>query len=103
VQKCFSLVVTKIKFYGYGILVVPQAKMDDGKLHTLLVSLELFDKNCGLAAPFIGGNRGGAYRACRSVSFTTKRAMPWQVNGSVQGKAKKFDFRVLPGALKLVY
>ncbi len=103
VDKCLSLVVSKIKFYGYGILIMPQARLRDGYLHTLLASLELFDPNCGLAAALVGGNRGGAYRACREILFKTRRQMPWQLNGSLQGHAKSFRFKVLPGALRLVY
>ena len=103
VAKCLSLVVSKIKFYGYGIMIMPQARLQDGELHTLFVSLELFDPNCGLAAALVGGNKGGAYRACREVVLKTKRKMPWQLNGSLQGYARSFRFKVLPGALKVVY
>ncbi len=103
VSKCFSLIVSKIKFYGYGIMIMPQAKLNDGMLHTLLVSLELFDPNCGLAAVLVGGHKGGAYRACREISFKTRRMIPWQLNGSVQKKAKQFRFKVLPAALRIVF
>ena len=102
-RSVYSLIVTKIKNYGYGIMVLPQAKLDDGRLHVLIVSSEIWDREYGFAAPLVGGSQEGAYRVCKELSFISHRTLPLQLNGSLAGKGKEFKFKVLKGALRLVY
>jgi diacylglycerol kinase family enzyme len=96
-----SLMVMKEPYYGYGMNMVPRARFDDGLLHVLAVS----PGTAGLAATavsaFLGGNRRGRYRTCRSLKVKLDRQLTLQADGNTAWASRDFTFTLLPGALKI--
>jgi diacylglycerol kinase (ATP) len=103
VKEALSLIVTKTPFYGYGIKVVPRAKLDDGWLHTLLVSAHPVNVFTGIITSLQDGSLIGQYAKCKAVKITTDVERHLQVDGTVLRKGTEFAFRVLPAALKIRY
>jgi diacylglycerol kinase (ATP) len=103
VKEAITLIVTKTPFYGYGIKVVPRAKLDDGWLHTLLVSAHPAAIFSGIMTSLQNGNLFGEYAKCKVVRITTEEERHLQVDGTLVRKGKDFTFRVLPAALKIRY
>ena len=103
VKEAVTLIVTKTPFYGYGIKVVPRAKLDDGWLHTLLVSAHPASVFAGIVTSLQDGSLIGQYAKCKAVKITTDVERHLQVDGTVLRKGTEFIFRVLPAALKIRY
>jgi len=103
VKNLLSLMVVKHPFYGYGMNVVPKARLDDRKLHICCI-------NSGLLASVIGGitaftidNRIGRYHTGRKISVTLDRPLILQLNGNADRESSAFSFSVLPKALKIKF
>jgi diacylglycerol kinase (ATP) len=103
VRDAITLIVTKSPFYGYGIKVVPKAKLDDGWLHVLLVSAHPATIFSGIVTSIQNGNLFGEYTKCKEVRITTEQERYLQMDGTLLGKGNDFHFKVLPGALKMRY
>ncbi len=103
VPKAITLIITKTPFYGYGVKVVPKARLDDGLLHVLLVSGDPATIFSGIAASIPEGNLFGQYTTCKRARVTTETERHLQVDGTLERKGTEFTFRVLPAALKIRY
>ena len=96
-----TLIVSKTPYYGYGFRVVPQARVDDGYLHVLIVCTGFFGTVAAIATSFLGGNRMGDYRTGKIVSVRTAEDAYLQIDGNLQRQGKDFRFEVLPKALRV--
>lgn len=101
VKNLLSLMVVKQPYYGFGMKVVPKARFDDRKLHTLCVNSGPFLTFLGGLAAFTVGNPIGRYRTGKALTVHLDRPSMLQSDGNLGWEADSFSFRVLPGALKL--
>jgi diacylglycerol kinase family enzyme len=101
VREAISLIFTKTPFYGYGLKIVPKAKLDDGLLHVLLVSGHPAEILSGLVSSIPEGNLFGQHTTCKDARVITERERHLQVDGTLERKGTEFSFRVLPAALKM--
>jgi diacylglycerol kinase family enzyme len=103
VRNALTLIVTKTPYYGYGLKVLPKAKLDDGLLHVLLISGQPVATISGIVTSLLGGNLFGEYVTCKAANITTDEQLHLQVDGTLVRKGTRFSFQVLPGALKIRY
>ncbi len=102
VPHAFSLVVTKIPFYGYGFKVVRKAKLDDGNLHMLIIN-SAAQVVYGFISTFLGENRAGDYRTGKTVNITMSKKEYLETHGDLVREGTDFRFEILPVALTMVY
>ncbi|MBM3200597.1 hypothetical protein FJZ53_06680 [Candidatus Woesearchaeota archaeon] len=102
-NQAWSFVLTKICCTGYGLNVVPKAKLDDGFIHFLGVNSGWFELLYGMATSFFGKNRTGRYLACQRVEVLTSKEEYLEIGGDVYKKGTNFLFEILPGSLKMRY
>ena len=103
VPHVFSLMVTKIPFYGYGFKVVPRARLDDGNLHLLSISSAAQVVYTFTSTYCSGENRAGDYRTGRTVHITTTKKEYLQAHGDVIREGTDFTFEIMPRALDMIY
>jgi diacylglycerol kinase family enzyme len=96
-----SLMIMKQPYYGYGLKVMPGARLDDRKLHVRVLQTGLMSSLLGGVTSLTVGNCVGLYRTGDRVSVVLERPLPMQTDGDVAWEAKEFHFRVLPGALRM--
>ncbi|MFQ6111039.1 MAG: diacylglycerol/lipid kinase family protein, partial [Nitrospinota bacterium] len=97
-----SLIITKHPFYGFGLKVVPGAKVDDGNLHFMFVDSEILKWIYGLTTSWVGGNQDG-YFVGKKIKITTKNEEFLQTDGDVVRKGASFEFEVFPKKLRIIY
>jgi diacylglycerol kinase (ATP) len=102
VPRAFSLMVTKIPFYGYGFKMVRKAKLDDGNLHLLTINSPA-QLIYGIVSTSCGENRAGDYRTGRTINITTTKKEYLQTHGDLVREGTDFRFEILPRALTMVY
>jgi diacylglycerol kinase (ATP) len=100
-EALLSLMVMKQPYYGYGLKVMPGARLDDGRLHVRVLHTGLMSSLVGGATSLTVGNRAGFYQTTDRLSVALERPLLMQADGDVAWKAKEFHFRVLPGALRI--
>jgi diacylglycerol kinase family enzyme len=96
-----SLVVTKQPYYGFGMKVVPEARLDDRRLHIRCINSGVFESAIGAIASFVGGNCIGRYRTGRRLTVNLERPLVLQIDGNDGWEADAFTFEVLPNALRM--
>jgi diacylglycerol kinase family enzyme len=96
-----SVMIMKQPYYGYGLKVMPGARLDDHRLHVRVLHTGLMSSLMGGATSFTVGNRVGFYRTGEQVSVVLERPLMMQTDGDVAWEAKEFHFKVLPGALRI--
>jgi diacylglycerol kinase family enzyme len=96
-----SLMIMKQPYYGYGLKVMPGARLDDGRLHVRVLHTGAISSLVGGVTSLTVGNRVGLYRTGEQVSVVLERPLPMQTDGDVAWEAKEFHFKVLPGALRM--
>jgi len=100
VQNLLSLMVVKHPYYGFGMYVVPRARLDDRQLHVLSINSGLFMCLIGVATSFSIGNRLGEYRTGQRVAVRLDRPLVLQIDGNNAWEADAFTFRVLLNAVR---
>ena len=96
-----SIMIMKQPYYGYGLKVMPGARLDDQKLHVRALHTGLILPVVGGVTSLTVGNRVGFYRTGERVSVSMERPLLMQTDGDVAWEAKEFHFKVLPGALRM--
>jgi len=102
VKDILNLLVAKHPYYGFGMKLVPRARLDDGKLHLLVSDAGLFLSLWSIATSFTTCNRLGLYRQGLQVSIRLDRPVPLQVDGNLAWESDSFAFRLLPRAVNLI-
>jgi diacylglycerol kinase (ATP) len=97
-----TTIVTKTRFYGYALKIVPQAKPDDGLLHVLTVCTATLGAVWGIVTSFVGGDRIGTYRTGQRLRIETSETDYLQTDGTLQREGSSFEFEVLPLALTVL-
>ncbi len=100
-QDLLNLMVVKQPYYGYGMNVIPKARLNDGKLHLLGIKFNLFMILIGSVTAFTVGNRVGKYFSAAQAAILLKKPAELQIDGNRAWNADRFDFTVLPNALKM--
>lgn len=103
VKMAATVIISKIPYYGYGLNVIPKAKLDDGNIHLLWVNASLPGILFGLASALLGGNKTGTYRAAKQVTISSDKNMYLQMHGNLYKEAQKFIFTILPAHLRMIY
>ena len=95
-----SLVVLKQPYYGLGFNLAPEARFDDGRLHTLAIG-----RTIPSIAGFLGHmairTRTRSYRSAREVAVSLDRPLHLQYDGTLGWEDESFRFSVLPGVLQV--
>lgn len=97
----FSVIIMKQPYYGYGLKVMPGARLDDGRLHLRLLRKGLLVSLAGGFTSLTVGNRAGLYETAEEVAVVLEAPSFLQADGDVAWSAKEFHFRVAPGALRI--
>lgn len=98
-----SLMIMKQPFYGYGLKVMPEARLDDRQLHVRFLGTGWISSLAGGVTSLTVGNRAGLYQTAEQVSVELEKPLFMQADGDLAWKAKTFHFRVLPKALKIIF
>jgi diacylglycerol kinase family enzyme len=101
VRSLLSIMIMKEPYYGYGLKVMPEARLEDGRLHVRVLQTGLMSFLVGGATSLTVGNRAGSYQTGQRVSIALDRPFSMQADGDVAWEAKEFHFKVLPGALRM--
>lgn len=96
-----TLLVVKHPYHGFRMRAVPQARLDDGRLHVLAVSSGLWKSIFWGGASLISSNRTGHYQSGESLGVGLDRASPLQGDGEEWWEASTFRFRVLKRAVTM--
>jgi len=98
-----SLQITKHPFFGYNILINPNAKIDDGFLHTLTINGNVLTVASALLEGILTENHQGIYRPARHVEVRTSRPLHLQIDGNYAATASEFSFDVEEKAIRMIY
>jgi diacylglycerol kinase (ATP) len=96
-----SIMIMKQPYYGYGLKVMPGARLDDRRLHVRVLHTGLMSSVVTGATSLTVGNRMGFYRTGERASVALETPLLMQTDGDVAWEAKEFHFKVLPGALRI--
>jgi len=96
-----SVSVMKHPCYGYGLKMVPRARLDDGKLHLLCTTDGLWKAAGTVLSAFTIGNRFGTFLQGSRVEIRLEKPLSLQTDGDLAWEADRFTFEVLPRALKI--
>ena len=102
-ERLLSLMVVKQPFFGMGLEAVPEARWDDGRLHIRTIRSGFAGALAALATGFTVGNRVGAHRTAETLTVLPDAPLTLQIDGERGWTGRRFDFRVLPGILRLRY
>jgi len=101
--RVISTIIAKTPSFGYRMILLPEARIDDGRLHLLAVNVGYLSVACNLLKSFFAPVRTGVYRKATNISITLKEPRFLQLDGNIYRRDRQFHFTVLPGALRLVY
>ena len=99
------VVVSKSKYYGAGVTVVPDAKLDDGLLHTVVYKLNRVEMTALYTSSFFMGVQQRANRTARGYKVTLvskKGAVPLQIDGDYVGQTERVNCQVIGRAIRIV-
>jgi diacylglycerol kinase family enzyme len=96
-----SLSIMKHPCYGYGLKLIPPARLDDGKLHLLCTTDELWKAAGTVLSAFTIGNRFGTLKQGTRVEIRLEKPLALQTDGDLAWEGERFTFEVLPKALKI--
>jgi len=94
-----SLAVVKHPFHGFGMKIVPKAKLDDGALHVLAVSSGFWKSVFRGCMAFFSSSPIGSYRSGKRVDVVLDRPHSLQADGEEWWEGQTFRFQVLPRAV----
>lgn len=108
IEDVVTITITKLKYYGSDLLMVPQAKLADGYIH-----LNVFTAGRGgiIAAMLqskmlrflTGGNLLGQYLKGKEILIHTYKEQELHLNGTPKGSGTDFRFEIKPGSLIMRY
>lgn len=98
------VVVSKSKYYGAGVTIVPDAKLDDGLIHSVVYKLNRVEMTALYASSFMG-LRPKANRTARGyqVNLVSKNGpVPLQIDGDFCGTTERVNCQVVGRAIRIV-
>ena len=99
------IVVSKSKYYGAGVTIVPDAKLDDGLLHTVVYKLNRVEMTALYTSSFFIGVQQRANRTARGykVTLVSKDGpVPLQLDGDYAGQTERVTCQVVGRAIRIV-
>ncbi len=98
----FDCIVAKTNYFGYSWNIAPEAVVDDGYLDVSLFEMGPFKYALLFPLIYFGvyQRRMRHFKARRVV--ISGQALPIQFNGEFLGDKERIEFRVLPGAIRMV-
>jgi diacylglycerol kinase (ATP) len=98
-----SVMIMKQPYYGYGLKVMPEARLDDRRLHVRVLNSGWTTFLLAGTTALTVGNRAGFYETGERLSVALERPQLMQTDGDVAWESKEFHFNVLPGALRIIF
>ena len=102
-DRMLNLMVQKHPYYGYGMKVMPEARLDDRRLHVRGLVPGWFKMGVGAIQAYTVGNRIGKYWSCRQVAIESSRPVTLQTDGDLGWTGQTFTFTVLPEAVNIKF
>lgn len=102
-RRLFTLAVVKEPYYGYGLKMSPNARLDDGQLHLRALRAGVSDPVGMLFGGLTRGNRAGLEVMGSEARVTLDHPVWLQCDGNLGWQADHFSFRVLPRSWQLKY
>jgi diacylglycerol kinase family enzyme len=102
-QKFVSLVVSKIPHYGYGLTLVPAAKIDDGNLHCVLLDRGILRAAGAVIKTNLFNQGGSEQRQCKTITVSSSEPLYLQAQGTIISRSTQFTFAIMPQAATLRY
>lgn len=96
-----SVMITKQPYYGYGMNMCPGARFDDRRLYVSILKFSYLTILLTGLTSFSIGNRMGTSFSGQHVSVGLDRPLSAQIDGDIAWEARQFNFRVLPGELRI--
>lgn len=103
IEQILSLMVVKQPYFGMGMMVMPGARWNDGRLHIRTINTGLAGAATGLVTGFTIGNRAGRYQTGQRLTALLDAPLTLQVDGELGWTSRRFSFRTLPGVLTVKY
>lgn len=100
-ENALSLIIACHPYFGYGMKLVPCARLDDGALHIACIAGGFASAACTVLTSFTFGNRVGRFFRARKAVVRLEKPMPLQIDGTLAWEGDCFSFEVLPKALKI--
>jgi diacylglycerol kinase (ATP) len=101
INSLLSLMIAKHPYYGYGMKLLPKARLDDGELHVLCTTGSLTQLACVVMSAFTVGNRFGRFFRGKELVVRCERPLALQTDGELAWEADLFTFKILPKALRI--
>jgi diacylglycerol kinase (ATP) len=101
VPNLLTIVITKQPYYGYGMKIVPRARLADRMLHLFWADKSLLPTVYGVLTAFTIGNRSGHYQRGEKVELRLQSPLLLHTDGNRTWEADCFTFTILPKALKI--
>lgn len=96
-----SVLVTKIPHYGLGMIMAPEAKLDDGQLHVRVLHNGTVSAMLYATSALTIGNYLGEHYVGRKVVLETEVPELLQINGDLLGERKRNEFAILDKHVKI--
>ena len=100
-KNALSLIIARHPYFGYGMKLVPCARLDDGTLHIACIAGGFASAACTVLTSFTFGNRVGRFFRGRRAVVRLEKPMALQIDGTLAWEGNRFSFEVLPKALKI--
>ncbi len=88
-----SVIATTIPFYGYGFQMVPEARVDDVKLHIRVIN----SPTHSIARAFLEGKPLGEHHECLEARIQSEESS-FQIDGDPKGLRDEVNLRLLSGS-----
>lgn len=100
-ENTLSLIIARHPYFGYGMKLVPDARLDDGSLHLACIAGGFASAAFTVLTSFTLGNRAGRFFRGRKALVRLEKPLALQIDGTLAWEADRFSFEVLPKALKI--
>lgn len=98
-------IVTKSKFYGAGLMVAPQAILDDKQLDLVVYNLSRTGVMALVTTSFFGKNPSPelSIKAKEIRVESNSGKLPVQIDGEYYGESEKVSYKVIEKAIKIIH
>jgi len=95
-DNAIMVVASKISDYGYGLQVMPKAKLDDGKIHMKVFPSKIIPAAVGLVSGFLKKQVAGKYISGKEITISSDKDVPFHLNGTYHARGTEFNLRIKP-------
>ena len=96
---------TKSKFYGAGMMIAPDASLNDNFIDIVIYNLPAAKMAAFMATSFLGKKPSPAFSTKgKSISIESNSgSMPIQIDGEFYGETSKVSYKILTDAIKVIH